>query len=177
MPLPPFTDDTTMEVFVDSVTPQGSAFGATSGGDAVYINERIMSALKLKAGDHLRAVVWPNYIEKRDKVRWRLVRAEVLGSLSAPQDPQPKAEPNLEQVIKDLLDEHGPLRTSTLTRLVNDKYPDHKRVNDGVAAVCWKMHVGGKVAVADVSATPGQKRISHRVWATDVNDFDVDPFE
>jgi hypothetical protein len=31
--------------------------------------------------------------------------------------------------------------------------------------------------MADVFSDPSQKRSSHRVWAVNLNDFDVDPFE
>jgi hypothetical protein len=138
----------------------------------VFINARIVSALKLKHGDHVRAFVLPNYEDKRDRVRWRAIRVEVIGSMSEDQEPMPQltAGPPKDQLIMDLLDEHGPLRTSTLARLLD--------IDSGEAGtLCHGLYAQGKIALADIYSAPGNKRASHRVWALDINDFDVDPFE
>jgi hypothetical protein len=170
-----FTDETlTKDVLVDNITSVGSAFGATVEGEAVFINARIVSALKLKHGDHVRAFVLPNYEDKRDRVRWRAIRVEVIGSISEDQEPMVmsnlNAGPPKDQLIMDLLDEHGPLRTSTLARLLD--------IDSGEAGtLCHGLYAQGKIALADIYSSPGNKRASHRVWALDINDFDVDPFE
>jgi hypothetical protein len=89
-----FTDETlTKDVLVDNITSVGSAFGATVEGEAVFINARIVSALKLKHGDHVRAFVLPNYEDKRDRVRWRAIRVEVIGSMSEDQEPMVMSKP------------------------------------------------------------------------------------
>jgi hypothetical protein len=168
-----FTDETlTKDVLVDNITSVGSAFGATVEGEAVFINTRIVCVLKLKHGDHVRAFVLPNYEDKRDRVRWRAIRVEVIGSMSEDQEPMPQltAGPPKDQLIMDLLDEHGPLRTSTLARLLD--------IDSGEAGtLCHGLYAQGKIALADIYSSPGNKRASHRVWALDINDFDVDPFE
>jgi hypothetical protein len=170
-----FTDETlTKDVLVDNITTVGSAFGATVEGEAVFINSRIVAALKLKHGDYVRAFVLPNYEDKRDRVRWRAIRVEVQGSMSEDRDPaavlNPNAGPPKDQLIMNLLDEHGPLRTSTLARLLN--------IDSGEAGtLCHGLYAQGKIALADIYSSPGNKRASHRVWAMDINDFDVDPFD
>jgi hypothetical protein len=170
-----FTDETlTKDVLVDSITAVGSAFGATVEGEAVFINSRIVSALKLKHGDYVKAFVLPNYEDKRDRVRWRAIRVEVQGSMTDDQDPgtspsKPAGLPKDRQIM-DFLDEHGPLRTSTLARLLD--------IDSGEAGtLCHGLYAQGKIALADIYSSPGNKRASHRVWAININDFDVDPFE
>ena len=69
-----------------------------------------------------------------------------------------------------LLDEHGPLRTSSLSRLLG--------VDVGEAgALCHGLFAQGKIALADVYSSPSNTRASHRVWGININDFDVDPFD
>jgi hypothetical protein len=166
-----FTDETlTKDVLVDNITSVGSAFGATIEGEAVFINARIVSALKLKHGDHVRAFVLPNYEDKRDRVRWRAIRIEVIGSMSAegPVDATDTVAKDV-QVLR-MLDDHGPLRTSTVARLLG--------VDSGEAGtLCHGLYAQGKIALADVYSSPNNTRASHRVWAISIHDFDVDPFE
>jgi hypothetical protein len=170
-----FTDETlTKDVFIDNITMVGSAFGATVEGEAVFINSRIVSALKLKHGDCVRAFVLPNYEDKRDRVRWRAIRVEVQGSTTEEQDTavvtSGSSSVPKDQLIISLLDEHGPLRTSTLARLLD--------IDSGEAGtLCHGLYAQGKIALADIYSSPGNKRASHRVWAMDINDFDVDPFD
>jgi hypothetical protein len=179
-----FTDETlTKDVLVDNITAVGSAFGATVEGEAVFINSRIVAALKLKHGDYVRAFVLPNYEDKRDRVRWRAIRVKILGSTNDEESvPDPAIEglvnamtrtaellPRNEQILK-LLDDHGPLRTSTLARLLG--------IDSGeVGTLCHGLYAQGRIALADIYSSPGNKRASHRVWAMDINDFDVDPFD
>jgi hypothetical protein len=183
-PLNIFTDETlTKDVFIDNITAVGSAFGGTVEGEAVFINSRIVSALKLKHGDCVKAFVLPNYEDKRDRVRWRAIRVEVQGSMSDGKGiPDPSIDsladtmtktlglvPRDEQIV-NLLDEHGPLRTSTLSRLLG--------IDSGeVGTLCHGLYAQGRIALADIYSSPGNKRASHRVWAININDFDVDPFE
>jgi len=169
-----FTDTQTRDVFVDDLTVSGSAFGATPDGEAVFINARIVSALRLSGGEHLRAMVVPNYEDKRDRVQWRTIRAEVQETrpiIDAPrsEEPEPAAVPKDQQILS-FLDEHGPLRTSVLARLMG--------VDSGEAGtLCHGLYAQGKIALADVYSSPSNSRASHRVWALDINEFDVDPFD
>ena len=169
-----FTDTQIKDVFVDDLTVSGSAFGATPDGEAVFINARVVNALKLSGGEHLRAMVVPNYEDKRDRVQWRTIRAEVQDPMAVTQEPmseepEPTVVPKDQQIL-NLLDEHGPLRTSTLARLLD--------IDSGEAGtLCHGLYAQGKIALADIYSAPGNKRASHRVWAMDINDFDVDPFE
>lgn len=171
-----FTDTITKDVFVDDLTAAGSAFGTTPDGEAVFVNARIVEAVKIKGGDYIKALVLPNYADKREKVQWRAVRAEVLGSAFDDISNEPDNEtPLVEEVSKDkkvlaFLEEYGPLRTATLARLLE--------TNSGEAGtLCHGLYAQGKIALADVYSDPSNKRASHRVWALDINEFDVDPFE
>jgi hypothetical protein len=168
-----FTDTITKDVFIDDLTAAGSAFGSTADGEAVFVNARIVEAVKIKAGDYIKAIVIPNYEDKRHRVQWRAVRAEVTGSafedISAePDDEKPLVSRDVQVV--GLLEEFGPLRTATLARLMN--------TNSGeIGTLCHGLYAQGKIALADVYSGPGNKRASHRVWAVDINEFDVDPFD
>jgi len=171
-----FTETITKEVFIDDLTAAGSAFGSTADGEAVFVNARIVEAVKIKGGDYIKAMVLPNYADKRERVQWRAVRAEVVGSAFEDISDEPETEEPLEpakskdQLIVELLEEHGPLRTATLARLIG--------TNSGeIGALCHGLYAMGKIALADVYSDPGNKRASHRVWAVDINEFDVDPFE
>ncbi len=169
-----FTDTQIKDVFVDDLTVSGSAFGATPDGEAVFINARVVNALKLSGGEHLRAMVVPNYEDKRDRVQWRTIRAEVQDPMAVTrepmsEEPEPTVVPKDQQIL-NLLDEHGPLRTSILARLLG--------VDSGEAGtLCHGLYAQGKIALADVYSSPSNSRASHRVWAIDINEFDVDPFD
>lgn len=168
-----FTETITKEVFIDDLTAAGSAFGSTSDGEAVFVNARIVEAVKIKGGDYIKAMVLPNYADKRERVQWRAVRAEVIGSAFEDISDEPEIEEpakSKDQLIVELLEEHGPLRTATLARLIG--------TNSGeIGALCHGLYAMGKIALADVYSDPANKRASHRVWAVDINEFDVDPFE
>jgi hypothetical protein len=45
----------------------------------VFINSRIVSAVKLRENDTLRATIIPNYEDKRHSVQWRAIRVTVSG--------------------------------------------------------------------------------------------------
>jgi hypothetical protein len=169
-----FTEQLTKEVFIDDITPMGSAFAATPDGEAVFINARIVSAVKIKHGDRVRVLVLPNYEDKRDRVRWRALRAEVIGTIfETVGDGEPvPSEPvkSKDVMVMDLLQEYGPLRTSSVGRLLN--------IDSGEAgALCHGLYAQGKIALANVYSSPDNNRASHRVWAVDINEFDIDPFE
>lgn len=171
-----FSETQTKDVFIDDLTIAGSAFGSTADGEAVFVNSRIVEAVKIKGGDYVRVMVLPNYADKRDRVQWRAVRAEVIGSAFEDISKEPATETPLvpektkDQLIVELLEEHGPLRTATLARLLG--------TNSGEAGtLCHGLYAQGKIALADVYSDPANKRASHRVWAVDINEFDVDPFE
>lgn len=165
-----FTDTLTKDVFIDEITAAGSAFGATPDGEAVFINARIVSAIKIKGGDHVRAMVLPNYEDKRDRVKWRAIRAEIQGSTPAEGPIGTADQVSKDQLVMRLLDDHGPLRTSTVARLLG--------VDSGEAGtLCHGLYAQGKIALADVYSSPNNTRASHRVWAISIHDFDVDPFD
>ena len=165
-----FTDTLTKDVFIDEVTVAGSAFGATADGEAVFINARIVSAIKIKGGDHVRAMVLPNYEDKRDRVKWRAIRAEIQGSTPEHGPVEITEQVSKDQQVLRLLDDHGPLRTSTVARLLG--------VDSGEAGtLCHGLYAQGKIALADVYSSPNNTRASHRVWAISIHDFDVDPFD
>jgi hypothetical protein len=165
-----FTDTLTKDVFIDEITAAGSAFGATAEGEAVFINARIVSAIKIKGGDHVRAMVLPNYEDKRDRVKWRAIRAEIQGSTPEHGPVDATDQVSKDQRVMRLLDDNGPLRTSIVARLLG--------IDSGEAGtLCHGLYAQGKIALADVYSSPNNTRASHRVWAISIHDFDVDPFE
>ena len=171
-----FIETQAKNVFVDEISATGSAFGTTVEGDGVFLNARVVEAIKLKAGDYVKAVVLLNYEDKRDRVKWRAVRAEVVGSAfediaSEPEEETPLVvQARTDELILDALEKHGPMRNATLGRLLN--------ISSGEAGtLCHGLFAQGKVALAEVYSDPANKRASHRVWAIELNDFDVDPFD
>ena len=46
-----FIETQAKNVFVDEISATGSAFGTTVEGDGVFLNARVVEAIKLKAGD------------------------------------------------------------------------------------------------------------------------------
>lgn len=169
-------DVTTKSVFVDDVSYAGSAFAATTEGEGVFINARIVEAMKVKGGDYLKAWVLPNYEDKREHIPWRAMRVEVLGSAfddisDQPQDETPlEPEVSKDELIVQKLEDYGPMRTSVIARLLG--------VSTGEAGtLCHGLFAQGKIAMADIYSDPSNKRSSHRVWALDINEYDVDPFD
>lgn len=167
-----YTEDTIIkDVVVDGVTLSGSAFGVTTEGDGVFINNRIVNAMKLKSGDHLRAYIVDNYEDKRHQTKYRALRVTVLHSMFEDQPDAPEGtEKPTSVLILDTLEKHGPLRTAVLARLVGGDTGE-------VGVICRGLFSAGKIAMAEVYSDPQQKRASHCVWGIDLNDFDVDPFE
>ena len=66
-------------VTIHEVVDSGSAFGITEDGDMVFINQRIVSALDVKAGDVWDAYLLLNYPDKREMIPWRALRLSVEG--------------------------------------------------------------------------------------------------
>jgi len=164
------TEALVKDVFIDDITDAGSAFGATLDGETVFFNARIVNAIKAKGGDHVRAMVLPNYEDKRDRVKWRAIRAEVRGSTPERGLISVSTEESKHTRILSLLEEHGPLRTSIVARLMG--------IDSGEAGtLCHGLYAQGRVALADVYSSPHNSRASHRVWAISIHDFDVDPFD
>ena len=167
-------------VFLDQITHTGSAFAArTDNGEVVFINSRIVSAVKLRENDTLRATIIPNYEDKRHSVQWRAIRVTIVEGeqpqdvVVAPVTPQPEPQPQAETLtekVYNVLDTHGPLRTATIARLL-DLAPSE------VGALCRGMYAEGQIAMAEVYSSPENSRPSHKVWAVSINDFDVDPFD
>jgi hypothetical protein len=170
--LKPFIKD----VFVGELTMANSAFGTTSSGESVFINARIIEALKVQPGDTLRAFVIPNYEDKKDRTPWRAVRCAVIGSMfedqpeALPLEEEVSAKQTLQERIVAALEEHGPLRTATMSRLLGED-------SGTVGSICLGLFAEKKIAMAEVFSEPNQSRASHRVWGLGINDFDVDPFE
>lgn len=170
-------DAKSVTVFVDQITPSGSAFGArTDNGEVVFINARIVSAVKVHEGYTLQATVIPNYEDKRHSVQWRAIRVTVLGEEetkpAAPtaEETEQVAQDNMVEKLYGLLDTHGPLRTATLSRMMG-------LATIEVGVLCRGMYAAGNISMAEVYSSPANSRPSHKVWAVNINDFDVDPFE
>ena len=163
-------------VFLDQITHTGSAFAArTDNGEVVFINSRIVSAVKLREGDTLRATIIPNYEDKRHSVQWRAIRVTVLGDPIKPAAPTPEeteqvAQDNMVGKLYVLLDTYGPLRTATLSRMMG-------LATIEVGVLCRDMYAAGNISMAEVYSSPENSRPSHKVWAVSINDFDVDPFD
>jgi hypothetical protein len=66
-------------VTIHEVVDSGSAFGITEDGDMVFINQRIVSALDVKAGDVWDAYLLLNYPDKREMIPWRALRLSTEG--------------------------------------------------------------------------------------------------
>ena len=185
----PVADTEEVDVFVDQVTTVGSAFGATSDGEAVFIHARIVDYLALRHGDKLRAYVLPNYPDKRHNVPWRVLRATVQGSifedistevrdahdedlepLEMPADLEPDLEieelSNADRLVA-LLEESGPMRTSYIARALDISVTD-------AVTFCYGLQQDGTLVRADVYSHPSNKRASLRVWALSINDYDED---
>ena len=170
-------ETTIATVFLDQITPTGSAFGArTDNGEVVFINARIVTAVSLQEGDTLQAAIIPNYEDKRHSVQWRAIRVTVTQRTAAP---APEEEPaalanspfdNLTDELNNLLYIHGPMRTATLARMMGSTTVE-------VGALCRGLHATGQLARAEVYSLPNNSRPSHNVWALSINDFDVDPDE
>lgn len=179
------------DVIVDEITTVGSAFGATSDGDVVFIHARIVSNLGLCHGDKLAAQLIPNYADKRDNVPWRMLWAEVRGSIFEdissevrdaraedldplePLDPV-ELEPDMEldelsnaEKLVEWLEECGPMRTSYIAKALGVSISD-------AATFCYGLQQEGKLVRADVYSSPSNKRASLRVWALGINDYDED---
>ena len=175
-------DQATATVYVDQITTSGSGFGAKMDtGDVVFLNSRIMHAVKIQIGDTVRAIVIPNYEDKRHSVQWRAIRAVVVSDpvnetitaveeIESTVQPAPAVEKDLSEWLCDLLDEHGPLRAATLARLMDQSVPE-------INVLCRGLHASGAISRAEVYSLPTNKRASHKVWALSLNDFDIDPFE
>ena len=177
------------EVLVDQITMVGSAFGATSDGEPVFIHTRIVRKLGIRHGDKLAAQLVPNYPDKRDNVPWRMLWAEVRGSIfedissevrdarAEDLDPLEPVEPvelepdmehdelsNAERLV-ELLEEFGPMRTSYIAKALGVSIAD-------AVTFCYGLQQEGRLVRADVYSSPSNKRASLRIWSLGINDFD-----
>lgn len=66
-------------VTIHEVVDSGSAFGVTEDGDMVFINQRIVSAMDVKAGDVWDGYLLLNYPDKREMIPWRALRLSTEG--------------------------------------------------------------------------------------------------
>lgn len=154
------------DVLIDGVTYAGSAFGVLiETGEQVFLNKRIVEKIGLVEDQVVRATLIPNYEDKKQNIPWRAIHVEVDTEGEAAPEPEPTID-NTQRILA-LLDEHGPLRTSTIAKEIG-------LTVDEAGTLCMGMFASKKIAMADVYAEPGQKRASLRVWGLHINDFDVD---
>lgn len=73
-----FDLDTTrqQQIIVEYLTPTGSAFAVNPQGEQVFLNSRLVVAMKVQAGDIYNAFLLPNYPDKKDQIPWRAMRVE-----------------------------------------------------------------------------------------------------
>ena len=73
-----FDLDTTrqQQIIVEYLTPTGSAFAVNPQGEQVFLNSRLVVAMKVQAGDIYNAFLLPNYPDKKDQIPWRAMRVD-----------------------------------------------------------------------------------------------------
>jgi len=157
--------------FIDNLTYANSAFAATTDGDAVFINSRIVDALSLKEGERLLCYVLPNYEDKRSSCKFRALKVERIGEnqhvdLSS-SEPQGQSYFEAEVKILEALDEQGPLTTSDLAEIIEVD-------STTTSNICRALHRTGNICRADVYRQAGQGRASLVVWAKHPSDFSLD---
>jgi hypothetical protein len=165
-------DTTKLRVMIESISGTGSAFGASEGGDTVFMNKRLVDRVGLEVGDVVDAEVIPNFEDKRQSIPWRAVRVSKMGEGITPapvaEEAPARTSADLDQEILRILSE------------TDDEYwtsPDlagSGATNTDTASVsnsCNRLFQQGLISKADVHARPGQKRASFCLWAIDVSGF------
>ena len=64
------------QIIVEYITPSGSGFAVNPQGEQVFMNARLVSAMKVEAGDTYEAFLLPNYPDKKEMIPWRAMRVE-----------------------------------------------------------------------------------------------------
>lgn len=156
-------------IMIETLNYAGSAFGVTTEGDQVFVNKRIVETVQLEEGLVVKALLLPNYADKRDNIPWRAIRVERDGVERDAPAPAPEPEPEISkaELIAELIEEHGPLRTSAIAKHLG-------LTMDETSTLCLGLFAAKTIAMAEVYTDPTQKRASLRVWGSDVNDFDID---
>ena len=81
------------QIIVEYITPSGSGFAVNPQGEQVFLNARLVSAMKVEAGDTYEAFLLPNYPDKKEMIPWRAMRVEPteidlgLGHVSGDKNP------------------------------------------------------------------------------------------
>lgn len=64
------------QILVEYLTPAGSGFAVTPQGEQVFMNKRLIEAMKVQEGDVYDAYLLPNYPDKQAQIPWRAMRVE-----------------------------------------------------------------------------------------------------
>lgn len=75
-----FDIDTTrkQQIIVEYITDTGSGFAVNPQGEQVFMNARLVNAMKVEPGDSYDAFLLPNYPDKREQIPWRAMRVEPI---------------------------------------------------------------------------------------------------
>lgn len=75
-----FDIDTTrkQQIIVEYITDTGSGFAVNPKGEQVFMNARLVTAMKVEPGDSYDAFLLPNYPDKREQIPWRAMRVEPI---------------------------------------------------------------------------------------------------
>jgi len=153
-------------VHVDMLTYAGSAFGSTVDGEQVFINARIVDAMKLDEGMVVMGHLLPNFPDKRDNIPWRAMRVTIPDGQEVVDQPEQEPEPTPGDKILAIIKE-APEGYFTTIDLMEETGLDTKTVNNW----CMGLHNRGLIARADVHAAPNQKRASFVLWALNTKSF------
>ena len=66
------------QIIVEYITPSGSGFAVNPQGEQVFMNARLVNAMKVEAGDTFDAFLLPNYPDKKEIIPWRAMRVEPI---------------------------------------------------------------------------------------------------
>ena len=66
------------QIIVEYITDTGSGFAVNPKGEQVFMNARLVNAMKVEPGDSYDAFLLPNYPDKREQIPWRAMRVEPI---------------------------------------------------------------------------------------------------
>ncbi len=66
------------QIIVEYITDTGSGFAVNPQGEQVFMNARLVNAMKVEPGDSYDAFLLPNYPDKREQIPWRAMRVEPI---------------------------------------------------------------------------------------------------